>query len=106
MLTFESRAALHIIADRGMAEMLAGQQRAAAGRADRATAIEVREPHSFGRHAVKVRRLDLPLPVATQIAITEIVGEDQNDVRIASGIRRNAERYYGRPENCSHDARK
>jgi hypothetical protein len=36
--------------------------------------------HSFLRHAVKVRSLDDVLPVATEIAVSEIIGKDIDDV--------------------------
>ena len=39
-----------------------------------------RKLHPLLRHAVKVRRLDNLLPVATEIAVSEIIGKDIDDV--------------------------
>ena len=36
--------------------------------------------HSFLRHPVKVRRLDDLLPIATKIAVSEIIGKNVDDV--------------------------
>jgi hypothetical protein len=41
----------------------------------------LREPHAVFRKLIEVRRLDLLLSVATEIAVAEIVGQDENDVR-------------------------
>ena len=80
VLTFLARRALHIVAHGRMAEMLAGHERATARRTDAATCIEIRELHPLRRDAVEVRRLDLRLPVAAEVAPSEVVGQDEDDV--------------------------
>ena len=47
---------------------------------NRASRIEIREAHSLGRELVDVRRFDSLLAVATEIAVTQIVGEDEDDI--------------------------
>ncbi len=88
MLAFQAGAAQHVVSHRGVAQMFAGHQRAAAGRTDRATAVKVREPHALGGHAVDIRRLDLLLPVAAKFAITKVVRQDENDVGFERRFRR------------------
>ena len=41
----------------------------------------------FGRHAVEMRRANAGMAVATQIAIAEVVGEDDDDVGLVRGGR-------------------
>ena len=48
-----------------------------------AEAVEVGEPDAFRGHGVEPWRGDDPTAVATQVAITEIVGEDDDEVRAA-----------------------
>src|SRR5687767_5491946 len=70
-----------VVADRGVTEVLAGHQRAARRRAYRRAGVELREPHSFGGELVEVRRLDVTLAIAAELAEAEIVADDQDDVR-------------------------
>ena len=43
----------------------------------------VREAKAFVRHAVQSGRLDLFLPIASQVAVPQVVGHDINDVWFA-----------------------
>ena len=42
--------------------------------------VEVREAHALGGHAVEVGRADARMAVAAQVAVAQIVGEDDDDV--------------------------
>ena len=53
--------------------------------AERRRAVELRQPRPFGRHAVEVRRFELRMAVAAEVAVAEVVGQDEDDVR-AAGI--------------------
>jgi len=57
-----------------------GQDRRSAGCADRRGHVKVGELDPFHRHPVKVRRADAWMTVYAQVAITLVVGEDQDDV--------------------------
>ena len=50
----------------------------------------IREAHSFARQAVDVRCLDLGRPVAADIAVTEIVREDDDDIGLLIGACENS----------------
>lgn len=39
-----------------------------------------REPHPLRRHAIQIRRRERLLPIAREIAISEVIGEDEDDV--------------------------
>jgi hypothetical protein len=45
----------------------------------------VGEFHPLAGEAVDVRRLEFFLPVAREVAVAEIVGEDVDDIRFARG---------------------
>src|SRR6185437_9855610 len=79
-LSFRKPLGLAIIADVGVPRMLAGHQHAARRRADIVTRVVGREAHSLTGQAIKVRRLDLLLPIATEIAVAEIVGNEEDDI--------------------------
>src|SRR5208283_5628219 len=65
----------------GMPGVQAGHQRATGGCAHRAAGIEAGKTDAFSRELVEVRSLDPGLPVTTQIAITKIIRQDENNVR-------------------------
>ncbi len=48
--------------------------------ADGAAGIELREAQTFGGHAIETRRSEMRLAVDTEIAVTEVVGKDDDDV--------------------------
>ncbi|MEJ7636893.1 MAG: hypothetical protein WKF75_02605, partial [Singulisphaera sp.] len=59
----------------------AGQQRRAGRRAFRPVGIEVRESDAPGRQPVQVGRPDVPAAVTAEVAIAQVVGQNQDDVR-------------------------
>ena len=69
-----------VAADRGMAGVVAGHQATARRGADGAAGVALREAHALRGQAVEVRRLDLLLAVAAEVAIAQVVGQDENDV--------------------------
>ena len=50
--------------------------------ANRAAGVVVGEPHAFGGKPVQIRCADVPLTVAAQLTISEVVGNDENYVRL------------------------
>src|SRR5262245_16952871 len=77
-----------VAADGAVAGVLAGHEGAAAGSADGAAGVKLRELHPRGGQLVDVRRLDLVLAIAAEVAIAQIVGKDEDDVRLAFLARR------------------
>jgi hypothetical protein len=65
----------------------AGEERSARCGADGLRHVEVREPPSFAREAVQVRRLISACAEDSDVGVAQIVGEYDNDVRRA-GCRR------------------
>ena len=61
--------------------MLARQKNAPRGRTDRTACVKLRQSHSFIRHSIQIRRLQDLLTETAQIPVTQIIGEDQDDVR-------------------------
>ena len=66
----------------------------------------VREPHALHRQAVEVWGRYLFLPIGTQFAVTQVVGEDEDNVEFG---RRRAARCGVKPgasqrQHCSHGA--
>ena len=74
---------LPVVADEGVAGVLAGHQHAARRGADRISAVVLGELHALRSQAVHIRRLDDLLPVAAEIPRTEVIGQDEDDVRLA-----------------------
>ena len=66
-----------------VARVFARHQHAPRRRAHRATRIKLRETHPFRREAIEIRRVNLRLAVGPQFPVTEVVGEDENDVGLA-----------------------
>ena len=66
-----------------VARVFARHQHAPRRRAHRATRVKLRETHPFRREAVEIRRANLRLAVGPQFPVTEVVGEDENDVGLA-----------------------
>ena len=58
----------------------AGEQRGAAGRADARGDVEIGEAHALAGHAVEVGRADARMAVATQVAVAQVVGQDDDQV--------------------------
>ena len=61
--------------------MKSGHEGLSSRGAPRRTAVELSEFGAFAGELVEVRCLDVLLPVCAQMPITEIVCEDQDDVR-------------------------
>ena len=59
----------------------AGQQAVSRGRTDRVRRVRVGEAHALFGQPVDVGGLDLRRPIATQVAVAQIVGQDENDIR-------------------------
>ena len=69
-----------VAADRGVAVVLARHERASRRRADRRAGVGLGEPHALGREPVDVRRLDELLPETAEVAVAEVIREDEDDV--------------------------
>ena len=72
-----------VAADRRMARVPTSQEDFAGRCTDRCTRVELRQAHPFSRETIDVRCTDLGLPVAAELAPSEIVGDDEDDVRTA-----------------------
>ena len=70
-----------IAANARVARVLAGHEGRTRRRADSGTGIALRETNAVRRQLVDVRCLNFLLPVATDIAVAQIVRENENDVR-------------------------
>ena len=86
-----------------MAGMQPGHQHAARGRTHGLARVELCKPHALGGKTVKMRCQDELLPVTAEFTVTEIVGEDEDDV----GLRLLGERDSRDPEEphekrCPH----
>ncbi len=64
-----------------MAGVITGHKRGAGGGADGAAGVRLSEADAFGGHAIKVGRLDPFLTITAEIAVAEVIGHDENDVR-------------------------
>ena len=65
----------------GVAEgVLAGDERIAGWRADRGRGVGVGEADAFAGELIDVRRLDLGRAIAAEIAVADVVGQDEDDV--------------------------
>ena len=78
---FASGALVHINA----ARIAAGHQTGSGRRTDAAGDIKARKAHTFGGHAVEVRRAMLFRPEAAEVAVTQIITENNNEVRLVHG---------------------
>ena len=67
--------------------------------AHRAVGVEVGQLHAVSRQAVDVRRLDVLRPVAADVGVADVVGDDEHHVRPRSGGRR-LRRERRDPERC------
>ena len=67
-----------------MAGVLADHERGPARRADGRTAVTLGEARAFLGHTIQVGRLDKFLPVAADIALGEIIAEDEDDVGLTN----------------------
>ena len=58
-----------------------GEQRRAARGANGVRGIEIREAQPLGRHPIQMRRTNRRMPIATEIAVAEIIAEYYDNVR-------------------------
>lgn len=72
------------IAKAGADGVAAGHQPGARGRADVGGGVKGRELRAFLRHAIEIGRADQFRAVGAEIAIAQIVGEDDDDVGLAA----------------------
>ena len=85
--------------DRGALLVPTGHEPGTRRAADRAVGIEVGELHPVLCQAVDVRRLDVLRPVAADVGLADVVGDDEHDV----GPRRGGRRLGGErcdPKRC------
>src|SRR5207302_331400 len=102
------RLGLDVVADLRVAGVLAGHEDAARWGADGIAGVVLGEAQALGGELVEVGRPDLLLPVAAELGVTEIVGEDVDDVgllRVAGPARseRDKDDADGKEETC-HEA--
>ncbi len=76
--------AARVLAHGAVARVQAGQHRAARGRADGASGVEVGEADPLAGEPVQVRRLDRGLSVRAELAEAEVIGHDHDEVRRAA----------------------
>ncbi len=69
-----------VAADQRVARMQAGHQAAARRSADRASGVVIGEAHPLGGKLIDIRRFDCLLPVAAQVAVAQIVGQNENNI--------------------------
>ncbi len=82
----EGKVRVLVAAGARMAGVVAGHQAAAGRRAYGRAGIGLRKAHPFRGDPVEVRCLHLPGAITAEIAVAEVVGQDQQDVRF-SGLR-------------------
>ena len=68
--------------------------------------IELREAQAFGGHAIQVRRLDGRMAVATEVTVTEVVGQDDDDVRLRGGVGSEGEGRQQGQQQGTHETEK
>ncbi len=77
---------LGILADKRMAGVFPGEESASGRRADCMARVKLREADAVCCKLIEIGRLDLLLAVAAEFAVAEIVGEEEDDIRL-SGFR-------------------
>ena len=70
-----------VAADAGVAGMQAGHEGAAGGGTDGAAGVALGEAHAGGGEGIDVGSADALLAVTAEVAVAEVVGEDEQDVR-------------------------
>ena len=77
---------IRVAPDANVTGVQAGHERGAGGGADSAAGVALGEAQPFGGKPIDVRSLDFHLPVAAEIAVAEIIGEDKNDIRLVLSL--------------------
>jgi hypothetical protein len=67
--------------------MVAGHQNASRGSADGIATVVIHELYTLGGHAIEIRRADVLLAVAAEIATPEIIREDEDHIGLTSESR-------------------
>src|SRR5947207_818404 len=70
-----------VTANKCVAGVQAGHQRATRRSTNSASRVEIRETNSLRCEFVQIRGLNSGLAIATQITIAKIIGDNQDDVR-------------------------
>ena len=96
----------HVATDVCVPLMQPRHQAGARGGADGGGRVELCEAQPLARHAVEVRRPDELLAVAAEVAVAQVVGENQDDVRPALLPRTLRGFDGGRPRQRREDARR
>src|SRR5262249_27998828 len=73
---------LAVVADPGMAAVLAGHQTIARRRAHGGAGVVLGEAYSLAGHPVDTGGADLLLPVTAELGVAQIIGENKYDVRL------------------------
>ena len=81
-----------IVGHAGADGVASGHESGAARGADLGGGIELREAQAFGGHTIQIRRLDRRVAVAAEVAVAEVVGQDDDDVRLRGGVGADGER--------------
>src|SRR5262245_40754102 len=58
-----------------------GDERDTRRRADGGICVGLKKPHAVGGETIDVRRVEVRPAITCNVGVTEIVGEDENDVR-------------------------
>ena len=66
----------------GMSQMFARHEHAPRGGTNRSSAVMLREAHAFARQSIDVGCEQFFLSVATEFTPAQIVGQDENNVRL------------------------
>lgn len=76
-----------VVPDEGVSGVLAQQQGGAGGGADGAARIGLGETDPFGRHPIEAGRENLFLPVAAEVAVAQVVGQNEEDIGPGARLR-------------------
>lgn len=76
---------ISVASDFGVSQMLSGHQDAAGRGTDGGPGVVVGEADSLLGQLINVGRFDFLLSVGTQFAISEVIGEDEDDVGLGLG---------------------
>src|SRR5690606_168885 len=77
-----------VISDAAPLRIFAREQAGSRGGTDRARGVGIAEPRAFTSEAVKMRRFVEGAAVATEVALAEIIGNEENNVRSLRGDER------------------
>ena len=91
------------VRDADVSGILTREYAGARRRADRASRIGVGEAYALARQGVDVGRLDLLLAVTTEMAVAQIVGHDEDNIR---SLRSRGRTRKGRPIEHADQGRK